>query len=66
MHNDADIPLPKLPRALRDACGDAPSYGAVYRAVLDGTIPARQDRGRWYVARTDLPKVAELFDLAVA
>ena len=62
-----DIPLPNLAAALRAQHGTlAPRYVELYRACLDGQIPAHQDRGRWYVKRDDLPRIAEILALPLA
>jgi hypothetical protein len=41
----------------------APRYRRVYNAILDGRIPAEQVNGRYRIARSHLPQIAELFGL---
>jgi hypothetical protein len=61
------IPLSRLPRALHAHTGAIPpSYGRLYRAVLDCVLPAVQEHGRWYVDPADLPLIAERLSLAPA
>ena len=33
-------------------------YQSAWSGCVDGTVPARRVRGRWYVRRADLPRVA--------
>ena len=42
-----------------------PGYAPLYRAVLDGSIPATNIRGRWYIRRADLPIIGRRFGFAV-
>jgi hypothetical protein len=59
--SETTIPLPLLPRELRELTDRAPSYRALYLAALDGRIPATIGRnGRWSVDRHDLPRIAEI------
>lgn len=58
------IPLPAIPAELKRQFGISPGYRAIYNAALDASLPAEQRRGRWYVARADLPRVAERFGLS--
>lgn len=55
--NTTLIPLPVLPRRLRELAGEAtaevPSYRYLYERVLNGIIPAEQRNGRWYVREQD-------------
>ena len=60
---NTDIPLPHLAAHLRAEYGSAPSYGEIYKAVLSGLIPARQERGRWMLRGADLPNIARHFHL---
>ena len=56
------IPLPGVARRLRKEHGVAISYGQVYRAVLDGRIPAEQGiNGRCTVPESDLSLIARTF-----
>jgi hypothetical protein len=59
--SETTIPLPLLPRELRELTDRAPSYRALYLAALDGRIPATiGGNGRWSVDRHDLPRIAEI------
>jgi hypothetical protein len=60
------IGAPQLARALiADGWADRPvPYGAIYRGILSGAIPAEQvSSNRWTVSRADLPKVAAALGL---
>ena len=35
------------------------SQRRVWEAVVSGRVPATRVRGRWYLARADLPRIAE-------
>lgn len=52
------IPLPDLPRALRDH-GVITSYLQAWRLVTAGSIPAQRFGNRWAVRAADLPAIAE-------
>jgi hypothetical protein len=54
------IPLSNVPRHLAAFESSRPSYTAVYRAVLNGTIPAEQTRGRWLISSANLDTVAAI------
>ena len=41
----------------------APGYARLYRAVIDGAIPAEQIGRSWSIRRGDLPLVAAAFGL---
>lgn len=41
----------------------APGYARLYRAVIDGAIPAEQIGKSWSIRRGDLPLVAAVFGL---
>ena len=43
----------------------ATEYRRSYNLVLNGTIPAENVRGRWWVQRSDLPKVASLLGVEI-
>jgi hypothetical protein len=51
------IPLPDLPRAMRELGADA-SYLTAWRAIVAGDIPAERRGARWLVRRSDLPEIA--------
>jgi hypothetical protein len=63
--SETRIPLSNVPRHLAAFKGARPSYTAVYRAVLDGALPAEQTRGRWFVSVDDLPEIAEHFGMTL-
>lgn len=46
---------------LRDAHGVNASYNQLYKACLDGTIPATRVRGRWRLRRADFSRIAAAF-----
>jgi hypothetical protein len=57
-----DLSLPQLAAKLRGQLGPhAPRYQQLYLAALNGEIPARQERGRWYVAETAIPSIADQY-----
>ncbi len=58
------IPLCRLPAVLRDLVGaTAPSYRALYSAVLDGRVRTHQHNGRHHLSRADVAAVAREFGL---
>ena len=58
--------LPQGPRVLADFIGQrAPNYQALYRAVIDGRIPAERHDGRWWLRHEDMPEIARTFGLPV-
>lgn len=57
------IPLPELPRALRDH-GVTTTYLQAWRLVVAGSIPAQRFGNRWAVRAADLPAIAECIALA--
>lgn len=57
------LPLPDLPRALRDLTGKRVSYSLLYKRVLDGDLPARREGGRWSVRAGDVKGIAETLGL---
>ena len=69
LSDDDRIALLHVNRELM-ACGyaaqvaQAPGYARLYRAVIDGVIPAEQIGRNWSIRRGDLPKVAAAFNLA--
>lgn len=42
---------------------EPPKPHAIYRAVLDGRIPAEFKSNAWWVRRSDLPAVAAVFGI---
>jgi len=56
------IPLIEVPARLRDALGTTPpTYHAIWRAAVQGEIPATRLGGRWYVRAGDMPRVVAAF-----
>ena len=55
------IALPQLSAHLR-AIGvqPVPTYSQVYRAIIDGAVPAERRGGKLYLASSDLPRLAEV------
>jgi hypothetical protein len=59
MADETRIPLPLLPGALRSAgVENPPPYRDCLNAAMDTRIPATRITGRWYVDRSDLPRIA--------
>ncbi|UEM08230.1 hypothetical protein JL101_036425 (plasmid) [Skermanella rosea] len=56
---DETVPLPDVPRLIREMTGHRVTYGDLYRRVLDGDLPAQRDRGRWRVRTGDVPTIAK-------
>jgi hypothetical protein len=54
------VPLALVPREIAALGFPAPSYRSLYHAVLDGRVPAVNERGRWYA---DPVAVAEAMGL---
>jgi hypothetical protein len=46
--------------------GATVAYRRLWLAVIAGEVPARRLRGRWYVAREDLPLIARVLGVAAA
>jgi hypothetical protein len=57
---DGYLALVDLTRKLRDTYGVNIAYNALWRAVIDGTLPAERIRNRWFVKTDDLPKIPAL------
>ncbi len=55
------FPLIDLPRTLRAHHDIGVSYAAVWRAVVDGRIPADRQGRRWWIDTADLPNIAAHF-----
>jgi hypothetical protein len=56
------ISLPHLRSALIEMTGTpekVPNYRALYGKVLDGTIPAKQENGRWTVTSETARELAQ-------
>lgn len=59
-----NVGLADLPRLLKSITGERVAYQSLYRAILDGDIPAgKAINGRWFVRRSDIPEIIEAFDL---
>jgi hypothetical protein len=58
--NMFDIPLSQGPREIRSATGKSVTYAKLYRAVLDGDVPAQTKNNRWFLDREALPSIANL------
>ena len=57
--NQEMVALTALPRELTALTGQqAPSYRALWTAVVDGHLPAEQVNRRYHVRRADLPAIA--------
>ena len=55
------IPLPDAPREL-NRLGARVTYQQIYKAVLDGRVPAeRGSTNRWRIRKADLPEIAREF-----
>ena len=53
------IPLPEVPGLLKKL-GVKATYQQVYRAALNGDIPAERRRNaRWYIVETNMKQVAK-------
>lgn len=57
------IPLTSIPRQLAVFDGRRPDYPQVYKATINGDIPAEQTKGRWFVLSSDLDTVARHFGM---
>ena len=56
------IGLPELrPLLQENGVFGAPSYRDLYKMVLDGRLPARKIRGRWYIERDDIDGIIHHF-----
>jgi hypothetical protein len=59
------IPLPCLPRVLRDRFGLAVTYDHLHRRAMNGTLPIeRTDTGRYHATEENLPEIARLLGAA--
>lgn len=58
------FPLIQLPRRIRVLTGGRATYQRLYRMVVDGDLPAKQnDSGRWFVDADDVAAIAEKLGL---
>ena len=62
------IGLSQVPREIQDVTvdGSTTPYRQLYNSVLDGDVPAEHVRGRWYIRRNNLKRVAIALGLAVS
>ncbi len=62
------IGLSLVPREIQDITvdGSTAPYRKLYNSVLDGVVPAEHHRGRWYVRRNNLKRVASALGLEVS
>ncbi len=62
------IGLSRVPREIQEITTDGSTapYRKIYNSVLDGDVPAEQVRGRWYVRRNNLKRVASALGLQVS
>jgi len=54
-----NIPLTDAPRALR-AHGLSTTYQRLWRAVVNGEVPAERVGKKWHVREADLPIIAQI------
>jgi hypothetical protein len=60
------IPLPRLALKIRQLTGESDlSYSRIYRAIIDGRIPAVQRNGRYYVREMDIPVICAALGLRI-
>ena len=58
------LPLTQLPRRIRVLTDGRATYQRLYRMILDGDLPAKQnDSGRWFVDADDVAAIAEKLGL---
>ena len=60
------IPLVDGSQELRRLCGQTMPYNVLWRAIVEGAVPAERIRGRWYLKRADLPRIAETLGIRPA
>lgn len=60
---DKTLYLPDATRAL-NAAGVMATYPQLWRAVVEGRIPAERIKRRWMIRKDDLPKIADTFPIA--
>ncbi len=65
MNEQNNIALPIASRDLAELTGKSVSYSRLYKAVLDGTVPAERVGSRWFLRRADLPVVAGILGLTI-
>ena len=64
MSHHHHLALTELPRELARVLGESftlPSYRQIYTRVLNGND---RSNGRWYVRRTDVPRIADMYRVA--
>ena len=57
------ISLNELPRALREHDVKV-TYPTVWRAVVDGRIPAIRDGRRWFIDPANMPAIAQILSVS--
>lgn len=60
------IELVAVPAALRQAHNVTVAYPRLWRAVVDGRVPAIRDGRRWYIEQDKLPEIARIMSPATA
>jgi hypothetical protein len=58
--------LSDVPAELRRLYGQTASYSVLWKAAVEGAFPAERVRNRWFVRRTDLPRVAQALSIPTA
>ncbi len=60
--------LARVCPAIRNRTGKSipGGYNRLYLAVVDGTIPARNENGKWFISEDDLPAVELALGLTTA
>jgi hypothetical protein len=66
MTPEPKLDLIGLREELERQYGVGPSYSQLWFAAANGRIPARREGRSWRVSTTDLPTIAEYFQLASA
>ena len=54
------MPLSDGPRAIIPLGGSV-SYMTLWRAAIDGRVPAQKKGSRWFVSAADIPQIAAVF-----
>jgi hypothetical protein len=58
--------LSDIPAELRRRYGQTASYSVLWKAAVEGDFPAERVRNRWFVRRSDLPRVAQVLGIPTA
>ena len=59
-----DLDIPALSIELRERYGASLAYQALWRAVVDGLVPARRVGRVWRIKRVDVPAIASNLGLS--